>query len=57
VFFIAFSGYFFSWIVAKLIKLKKEDVIALIYAGGMRNIGAGLVIAVFSFQQQLHYSL
>ncbi|RCW73118.1 bile acid:sodium symporter family protein [Saliterribacillus persicus] len=49
VFLIAASGYLLAWLVAKLTKRSKEDKIALIFTGGMRNISAGAVIAVQYF--------
>lgn len=49
VFFVAFSGYLFSWGIAKLLKQDLDVTIALIFTGGMRNISAGAVIAVAYF--------
>lgn len=46
---IVLSGYLFSWILGILLKQKKENIIALIYTGGMRNISAGAVLAVSFF--------
>lgn len=48
-FLIAFSGYFISFFIAKLLKSDKETVIALTFTGGMRNISAGTVLAVSYF--------
>ncbi|OLN21242.1 hypothetical protein BTO30_16030 [Domibacillus antri] len=50
---IVLTGYFFSWIIAVLFKQNKENVIALIYTGGMRNISAGAVLAVNFFPPQV----
>ncbi|MEI2365203.1 bile acid:sodium symporter family protein [Niallia circulans] len=49
VFVIALSGYFFAWILGVVIKRSKEETIAMIYSGGMRNISAGAVLAVSFF--------
>ena len=49
VFFIAFSGYLLSWMIAKLLKWEKEEIITVTYTGGMRNIAAGAVLAVTYF--------
>lgn len=49
VFVIALSGYFFAWILGVVTKRSKEDTIAMIYSGGMRNISAGAVLAVSFF--------
>jgi BASS family bile acid:Na+ symporter len=50
---IVLSGYLFSWIIAVLWKQNKENVITLIYTGGMRNISAGAVLAVNFFPPQV----
>lgn len=49
VFGIAFSGYIISYLIARLLRLNEGDIITLMYTGGMRNIGAGVVIAVSFF--------
>ncbi|MFD4815957.1 bile acid:sodium symporter family protein [Peribacillus butanolivorans] len=49
VLFIATSGYALSWIIGKLLKWEKEDVITLTFTGGMRNISAGAVLATTYF--------
>ena len=49
VFIIAFSGYVISFLIAKLCKQNKENVIALTFTGGMRNISAGVVLATTYF--------
>lgn len=53
VFFIAFSGYLFSWGIGRLMKLEKDEIIALVFTGGMRNISAGAVIAVTFFPAEV----
>ncbi|WP_445505668.1 bile acid:sodium symporter family protein [Niallia sp. 03091] len=49
IFLIALSGYFFAWILGVLTKRSKEEIIGMIYTGGMRNISAGAVLAVSFF--------
>nr|WP_203555445.1 bile acid:sodium symporter family protein [Bacillus sp. B15-48] len=49
VFFLALTGYLFSFFAAKLIIGDRETVIALTFTGGMRNISAGAVLAVAYF--------
>ncbi|MFJ8259399.1 bile acid:sodium symporter family protein [Peribacillus asahii] len=49
VFLIAFSGYLLSWMIAKFLKWEKEEIISVMYTGGMRNIAAGAVLAVAYF--------
>ncbi|MCZ0756598.1 bile acid:sodium symporter family protein [Anoxybacillus sp. J5B_2022] len=46
---IASSGYFFSWMAARLLKFSQTDAIALTFTGGMRNISAGAVLAATYF--------
>ncbi|MFT8321456.1 MAG: bile acid:sodium symporter family protein [Bacillus sp. (in: firmicutes)] len=53
IFFISLSGYFFAWILGILTKRSKEEVIGMIYTGGMRNISAGAVLAVSFFPPQV----
>jgi predicted Na+-dependent transporter len=53
VFFIAFTGYLFSFFIGKWCKCDKETIIALTFTGGMRNISAGAVIAVSYFPPQV----
>jgi predicted Na+-dependent transporter len=48
-FFIAGTGYFLAWFIAKSLKREEGDVISLTFSGGMRNISAGAVIAVQYF--------
>ncbi|WP_077622543.1 bile acid:sodium symporter family protein [Sediminibacillus massiliensis] len=49
VFFIAASGYLLSWCIGTLLNRDRDEVIALTFSGGMRNISAGSVIAVTYF--------
>lgn len=49
VFFIAITGYFFSFIIGKLVLKDRETVVALTFTGGMRNISAGAVLAISYF--------
>jgi predicted Na+-dependent transporter len=49
VFFIAVTGYLFSFLVGKLIRSDRDTVVSLTFSGGMRNISAGAVIAVTYF--------
>ncbi len=54
VFFIAFTGYLFSFLIGKwILRAEKETVIALTFTGGMRNISAGAVIATSYFTPQV----
>jgi predicted Na+-dependent transporter len=53
VFFISAYGYLFSWFIGKHLKWEKEEIIALTFTGGMRNISAGAVIAVTYFPAQV----
>ncbi|WP_066187655.1 bile acid:sodium symporter family protein [Gracilibacillus timonensis] len=48
-FFVAASGYFLAWLMAKWLKRTQADVISLTLSSGMRNISAGAVIAVQYF--------
>ncbi|SHN31354.1 bile acid:sodium symporter family protein [Gracilibacillus kekensis] len=48
-FFVAASGYFLAWMIAKWLKRSDQDVISLTFSSGMRNISAGAVIAVQYF--------
>lgn len=43
------SGYLFSMLIGKLLKWEREDVVSLMFTGGMRNISAGAVLAVSYF--------
>jgi predicted Na+-dependent transporter len=49
VFFIALTGYLFSFLVGRLVRADRDTVISLTFTGGMRNISAGAVIAVSFF--------
>ncbi|MEH7076702.1 bile acid:sodium symporter family protein [Neobacillus drentensis] len=49
VFLIALTGYLFSFLIGKLVKGGRDNIISLTFAGGMRNISAGGVIAVSFF--------
>ncbi|MED3561790.1 bile acid:sodium symporter family protein [Bacillus xiapuensis] len=49
VFFIALTGYLFSFLLGRLIKSERNTVVTLTFTGGMRNISAGAVIAVSYF--------
>jgi predicted Na+-dependent transporter len=49
VFFIAVTGYVFSFLIGKLIRGDRDTVVSLTFSGGMRNISAGAVIAVTYF--------
>ncbi|WP_456271064.1 bile acid:sodium symporter family protein [Bacillus sp. AK031] len=49
VLFIAFGGYVFAWLIAKLTKRSRDTKVSLLFTGGMRNISAGAVIAVQYF--------
>lgn len=49
VFFIALTGYLFSFIAGQFMKSGRDTVVSLTFTGGMRNISAGAVIAVSYF--------
>ncbi|WP_064092906.1 bile acid:sodium symporter family protein [Rossellomorea aquimaris] len=49
VFFIAVSGFTFSWVLSILLKQTRDTRVSLLFTGGMRNISAGAVIAVQYF--------
>jgi predicted Na+-dependent transporter len=49
VFFIAATGYLFSFFIGKLIRSGRDTIVSLTFSGGMRNISAGAVIAVTYF--------
>ncbi|MBM7650799.1 bile acid:sodium symporter family protein [Neobacillus cucumis] len=49
VFFIALTGYLFSFFIGRLMKREQGTVITLTFTGGMRNISAGAVLAVSFF--------
>lgn len=50
--FIVLCGYMLSWCLAVACRQPRENLITLIYTGGMRNISAGAVIAVNFFPPQ-----
>ncbi|WHY87313.1 bile acid:sodium symporter family protein [Neobacillus novalis] len=49
VFFIAFTGYLFSFLMGRLLIKDRDTVVTLTFSGGMRNISAGAVIGVTYF--------
>lgn len=49
VFFVACTGYLFSFLAGKLLKKDRGTVVSLLFTCGMRNISAGAVIAVSYF--------
>jgi predicted Na+-dependent transporter len=49
VFFVAVTGYWFSFMAGKLTNQDKGTVVSLIFTCGMRNISAGAVLAVSYF--------
>jgi bile acid:Na+ symporter, BASS family len=49
VFCIAFTGYLFSFLLGRLMKMDRDTVVTLTFTGGMRNISAGAVLAVSFF--------
>ncbi len=53
VLFIACSGYLFAWLIGKVLKLKFEDLAALVFSSGMRNIASGIVIATSFFSPKV----
>lgn len=53
VFIIAFTGYLFSFLMGIRMKMDRENVVALTFLGGMRNISAGAVLAVSYFPAQV----
>ncbi len=46
-----FLSYFMGWIISIMFSSQIRDEIALIFSEGMKNVGAGLVIAQFGFSQ------
>jgi predicted Na+-dependent transporter len=53
VFFVAVTGYLFSFLAAKFMKRDRETVVSLIFTCGMRNISAGAVMAISFFPPQV----
>ena len=47
--FLSVLGYLISWLLAKVLKLDEPNIKAVIFAGGMRNMSTGVVIAVAYF--------
>ncbi|WP_203364020.1 bile acid:sodium symporter family protein [Bacillus sp. REN10] len=47
------SGYAFSWFIGKFARLEKDEIIALTFTGGMRNISAGAVLAISYFEASI----
>lgn len=47
--FIAICGYLFTWLLGIVTKRKRDEIISLVFTGGMRNISAGAVLAVSFF--------
>lgn len=46
---ISSTGYLLSWGLGKLLKWNREDIVSLVFTGGMRNVSSGAVIAVAYF--------
>ena len=53
VFFLSFSGYVISWMIGNLFKFDQEEIVSLVYSGGMRNVSVGIVIAVSYFPSEV----
>lgn len=53
VFCIALTGYAAAWFIGKMMKRRQEEIVSLIFTGGMRNISAGAVLAVTFFPSQV----
>ncbi|MFB6499294.1 bile acid:sodium symporter family protein [Bacillus haynesii] len=53
VFLVAFTGYLTAWLIGRLMKRPQEEIVALIFTGGMRNISAGAVLATGFFPPQV----
>ena len=47
--FVCASGYMVAWGIGRLLNWKRDEGISLLFAGGMRNISAGTVLAVAYF--------
>ncbi|MDN3954822.1 bile acid:sodium symporter family protein [Sporolactobacillus laevolacticus] len=50
---ISISGFLFCWILSRVFKQNRENTVALIFTGGMRNISTGVVVAVSYFSPQV----
>lgn len=53
VFVLAVAGFSFSWAIAKFMKKSREDTVAIVFAGGMRNNSTGIVIALAYFPSEV----
>jgi bile acid:Na+ symporter, BASS family len=49
VFCLSFSGYLLSWLLGKLFRYERRKIVSITFIGGMRNISAGVVLAVSFF--------
>ncbi len=47
------TGYAVAWLIGRLMKRSQDEIVSLIYTGGMRNISAGAVLAVSFFPSQV----
>ncbi|MDR2834472.1 MAG: bile acid:sodium symporter family protein [Streptococcaceae bacterium] len=50
--FLSASGYTITMLIAKLFKLQNKEAKTIVFSGGMRNMGTGLVIAISHFPSQ-----
>lgn len=46
---LAVIGYLIAWFVARMLRLPDADIKAVVFAGGMRNMSTGVVIAIGHF--------
>ncbi|ATH94089.1 bile acid:sodium symporter family protein [Bacillus glycinifermentans] len=53
VFLVAFTGYMTAWLLGRMLKRPHEEIVSLIFTGGMRNISAGAVLATSFFPAQV----
>ncbi|MFP7480293.1 bile acid:sodium symporter family protein [Terribacillus saccharophilus] len=49
VFCLSFTGYLISWLLGKLLHYDRTEIVSVTFLGGMRNISAGVVLAVSFF--------
>ncbi|MEC0304438.1 bile acid:sodium symporter family protein [Terribacillus saccharophilus] len=49
VFCLSFTGYLLSWLLGKLFRYDRTEIVSVTFIGGMRNISAGVVLAVSFF--------
>ncbi|MFS0561470.1 bile acid:sodium symporter family protein [Terribacillus sp. 179-K 1B1 HS] len=49
VFCLSAGGYLLSWILGKLFRYGRKEIVSVTFIGGMRNISAGVVLAVSFF--------